>query len=220
MTQRPLAVRIFVAVAASLALLLLGAALGLLIRVPTFDSAEPQPTPVDIGFSQDMSTHHQQAVTMATLARERAADIAVRQLAFDIETNQRGQIGRMQGWLALWNQPAQAAGAPMTWMTAENGHSGHGGHGSGGASSSTMPGMASSAEMSRLETLRGPEFDVYFLQLMLRHHEGGAPMAQYGATHAAVPAVRALADNILGAQTNESQVMRTMLSARGAQPLP
>ena len=38
---RPLGARIFVAVAAALAMLLLGAALGLLIRVPSFDRAEP-----------------------------------------------------------------------------------------------------------------------------------------------------------------------------------
>lgn len=206
------------AVAAAVALLLLGAALGLLIRVPSFDSAEPQPTAVDIGFAQDMSVHHQQAVTMATLAREHAADVAVRQLAFDIETNQRDQIGRMQGWLSMWGQPAQAVGPLMTWMTADGGHD-HTAPAAGASSGGLMPGMATSAEMSRLQSLRGPEFDVYFLQLMLRHHEGGAPMAEYGATHAALPAVRELAKNMLGSQRSESDLMRSMLSERGAQPL-
>jgi uncharacterized protein (DUF305 family) len=215
----PLPARIFVAVAAAVALLLVGAALGLLIRVPSFDSAEPQPTAVDIGFAQDMSVHHQQAVTMATLARERAADVAVRQLAFDIETNQRDQIGRMQGWLSLWGQPAQAVGPLMQWMTPEGGHDHSAAPAAGAASGGLMPGMASSAEMSRLQSLRGPEFDVYFLQLMLRHHQGGAPMAEYGSLHAAIPAVRELAKNMLGSQTNESTLMRTMLAERGAQPL-
>lgn len=217
MTERPLATRIFVAVAAALALLLLGAALGLLIRVPSFERAEPEPTPVDIGFAQDMSVHHQQAVTMATLAREHAADVAVRQLAFDIETNQRDQIGRMQGWLGLWHQPAQAVGPLMEWMSAE-GHD-HGTASTGPSSGGLMPGMASSAEMAHLQALRGPDFDVYFLQLMLRHHEGGAPMADYGARHATIPAVRELAKNMLGSQTNESELMRSMLAQRGARPL-
>jgi uncharacterized protein (DUF305 family) len=210
--------QVIVAIVAAFSLLLLGAALGLLIRVPSFDSAEPEATAVDVGFSQDMSVHHQQAVTMATLARERADDVATRQLAFDIETNQRDQIGRMQGWLGLWNQPAQATGPVMQWMTESTGHQ----HGaapmpmSGGA---LMPGMATSDELSRLGTLRGPEFDVYFLQLMLRHHQGGASMAEYGATHAAVPAVRALAKNMLGSQGSEMELMKTMLSQRGAKPL-
>ncbi|MER5391912.1 DUF305 domain-containing protein [Saccharopolyspora sp. NPDC002686] len=216
-TERPLAARIFVAVAAALALLLLGAALGLLIRVPSLDRAEPEPTPVDIGFAQDMSVHHQQAVTMATLARERASDVAVRQLAFDIETNQRDQIGRMQGWLSLWHQSSQAVGPLMEWMKSE-GHD-HGGMAMSTGGGGLMPGMASSAEMAHLQDLRGPEFDVYFLQLMLRHHEGGAPMADYGARHAAVPAVRELAKNMLGSQASESQLMRTMLQERGARPI-
>ncbi|MCI2416614.1 DUF305 domain-containing protein [Saccharopolyspora sp. K220] len=216
--RRSLPVRIFVAVAAALALLLLGAALGLLIRVPSFDRAEPQPTAVDIGFAQDMTMHHQQAVTMATLARERATDVAVRQLAFDIETNQRDQIGRMQGWLSLWGQPAQATGPLMQWMTPDGGHD-HNAAATGAPSGGLMPGMATSAEMSRLQSLRGPEFDVYFLQLMLRHHQGGAEMAEYASVHAALPAVRELAKNILGSQSNESTLMRTMLTERGAQPL-
>jgi uncharacterized protein (DUF305 family) len=218
-TRRPLSARIFVAVAAAVALLLVGATLGLLIRVPSFGSAEPQPTAVDIGFAQDMSVHHQQAVTMATLARERASDVAVRQLAFDIETNQRDQIGRMQGWLSLWGQPAQATGPLMQWMTEEGGHAHSPAPAADAASGGLMPGTASSVEMSRLQSLRGPEFDVYFLQLMLRHHQGGAPMAEYGSLHAAVPAVRELAKNMLGSQTNESDLMRAMLAERGAQPL-
>ncbi|SDY63727.1 Uncharacterized conserved protein, DUF305 family [Saccharopolyspora shandongensis] len=217
--RRPLPVRIFVAVAAAVVMLLLGAALGLLIRVPSFDSAEPQPAAVDVGFAQDMSVHHQQAVTMATLAREHAADVAVRQLAFDIETNQRDQIGRMQGWLSLWGQPAQAVGPLMTWMTEDGGHQHSAPAAAQSESGGLMPGMATSAEMSRLQSLRGPDFDVYFLQLMLRHHEGGAPMADYGATHAGVPAVRELAKNMLGSQRSESDLMRSMLAERGAQPL-
>ncbi|SFS39006.1 DUF305 domain-containing protein [Saccharopolyspora flava] len=210
--------QIVVAIVAAFSLLLIGAAIGLLIRMPSAEQPEPRPTATDIGFSQDMTVHHQQAVTMATLARERADDVAVRQLAFDIETNQRDQIGRMQGWLSIWNQPAQASGPVMQWMT-ETGEHQHGATAMPMSDGALMPGMASSEELSRLSSLRGPEFDVYFLQLMLRHHQGGAPMAEYGAAHAAIPAVRALAENMLGSQGSEMELMKTMLSQRGAQPL-
>lgn len=219
--RRPLGAQLFIAIGGGIALLLLGAATGLLIATPSAQHAPAgqQPSAVDIGFAQDMTVHHQQAVTMATLARERASDVAVRQLAFDIETNQRDQIGRMQGWLSLWGEPAQATGAPMQWMSVGSGHgeSHGGGHGTADGS---MPGMASSEELAHLRTLRGPEFDVRFLQLMLRHHEGGAPMARYGAEHAGLDAVRGLAANMLGSQSTESELMRRMLAERGAQPLP
>ena len=36
-----------------------------------------------------------------------------------------------------------------------------------------------------------------FLQLMLRHHQGGAPMAGYAAQHAETPQVRNLAEKML-----------------------
>ena len=162
----------------------------------------------------------QQAVTMATLARERGGDAEVRGLAFDIETNQRDQIGRMQGWLNLWGQPPQASGPPMQWMHGGE-HQRGGEHQHGGmAAGAGMPGMADSAELARLRTLRGPAFDTEFLRLMLRHHEGGAPMARYGAEHAALAPVRGLASNMLGSQATESELMRAMLAARGAAPLP
>lgn len=212
-----LAPRLFIAIAATLALLLLGAAAGLLVRVPD-QQAPPAATPVDIGFAQDMSVHHQQAVSMATLARERASDQAVRQVAFDIETNQRDQIGRMQGWLSLWGQPAQATGAPMQWMQNMD-HMHHSGSGTPG-NGALMPGMATHEELAALQGLNGPAFDAQFLRLMLRHHEGGAPMAQYAAEHASIPAVRDLAQNMLSSQGTERSLMREMLADRGAQPLP
>lgn len=219
MSQNRRIPQIIIGVIAAIALLLFGAAGGMMLISPSEDTAQPaQPNATDVGFAQDMSVHHQQAVTMATLARERATSVDVRQLAFDIETNQRDQIGRMQGWLSLWNRPAHPDGPLMQWM--KSGHD-HGHHGSMPMASdgALMPGMATSEEISRLRALQGPEFDVYFLQLMLRHHQGGAGMAKSGAGQAAIPAVRALADNMLGSQGNEMKLMTTMLEQRGAKPL-
>lgn len=222
--RSPLPARVFLAVGGAIAMLLLGAAGGLLIATPPESDAPPAPSAVDIGFAHDMTTHHEQAVTMATLARERAEHVAVRQLAFDIETSQRNQIGRMQGWLNVWGKTASSAGPPMQWMHGGgDGGEHHGGHGGGAhadTSQARMPGMASSEELQRLHALEGPAFDVEFLKLMLRHHEGGAPMAEYGAEHAGTAVVRNLAANMLGAQSNESELMRKMLADRGATPLP
>jgi uncharacterized protein (DUF305 family) len=82
-----------------------------------------------------------------------------------------------------------------------------------------MPGMATTSELAKLKSLRGRAMDVYFLQLMIRHHKGGLEMAQYGAAHASEPYVRDLAAKIVTAQQNEVVTMEQMLRERGAQPL-
>ena len=59
-----------------------------------------------------------------------------------------------------------------------------------------MPGMATPAQMTRLQTLHGKALDILFLQLMIRHHQGGIPMARYAAQHASEPYVRDLAQKM------------------------
>ena len=83
-----------------------------------------------------------------------------------------------------------------------------------------MPGMATSDEIAKLKSLSGAESDTYFLQLMIRHHQGGAPMMQYAAEHATNPVVRNFASKMALSQSAEISVMTQMLAERGAQPLP
>ncbi|CAL9344158.1 hypothetical protein SUDANB95_00331 [Actinosynnema sp. ALI-1.44] len=213
------ATRALVAAVAVLAVLLLGAAVGLLIRLPGSDNASvPAKDSVDVGFSQDMAVHHVQGITMANTARDKTTNQAIRQLAFDIESTQLEQVGRMKGWLTLWGMPEQSPdGTHMKWMATASHHSA--GTTSAAGKAGLMPGMASSEELARLRSLSGTEFDVYFLQLMLRHHQGGAPMAEYAATHAGQNVVRTLADNMLKSQSSESEYMKQLLTERGAAPL-
>ncbi len=83
-----------------------------------------------------------------------------------------------------------------------------------------MPGMATTAEIQKLQGLKGTESDTYFLQLMIRHHQGGAPMMAYAAEHATNPVVRNFAGKMAQSQAAEIVVMTQMLAERGAQPLP
>jgi uncharacterized protein (DUF305 family) len=169
---------------------------------------------VDAGFARDMSRHHLQGVQMANLALDRSEDAEVRQLAFDISATQTNQTGRMQGWLSLWGLPP-TGGETMAWMGAE--HSGHDGRGTSGE---LMPGMATDEELAGLRGLSGTAFDVEFLRLMIRHHQGGREMAEYAAEHATQPAVATLAGTIGETQTAETTTMARMLTARGGTPLP
>ncbi|EIF00232.1 DUF305 domain-containing protein [Saccharomonospora glauca] len=215
--------RVVIFGAAALAALLIGATIGLVIGQNRSGDDTPAASPragsVDVGFAQDMSRHHLQAVTMANWARDHSDDPAIKQLAFDIASVQLEQVGRMKGWLMLWGQPEEPLGEPMQWMSGGHGH-GHGSNATATSDGGLMPGMASEEELAKLRSLSGEELDVYFLQLMLRHHQGGVDMAQYGYDHASEQAVRTLARSMLVSQGAEMDTMRGMLAERGAEPLP
>ncbi|MGW6287969.1 DUF305 domain-containing protein [Streptomyces sp. NPDC055107] len=190
------------------------------VRVPGASSA-------DAGFARDMAVHHQQAVEMSFIVRDRTDDQDVRRLAYDIANTQANQRGMLLGWLDLWELPKVAPGGeqPMAWMADTDGHE-HGGHGSGdagagsGADGVLMPGMASRSELARLGRLDGEEAEVFFLQLMTDHHKGGVDMAEACASLCAVPAEQRLARGMVEGQQSELGLMRDMLAERDAQPRP
>jgi uncharacterized protein (DUF305 family) len=195
----------------ALSLVLLGAGVATVLRAGTDTPVEDS---VDVGFSRDMARHHLQGVEMANVALDRTTDPDIRQLAFDISSTQTNQVGRMEGWLSLWGVPP-SGGETMAWM-GEGGHEGHDMEADGGL----MPGMATEAELDHLRELSGTDFDVEFLRLMIRHHQGGKDMAEYTAEHADVAAVRRLASTIADTQAAETTTMARMLTARGGTPLP
>ncbi len=210
--RSPLRALLLAVIAVGLVLIGGGAAVALGIgREPAPDSGS-----VAAGFARDMSRHHLQGVEMANLVPERSTDPEVRQLAFDIAETQQNQAGRMQGWLALWDLPP-TGGETMAWMGPDSGHAGHD---TAAAHGGLMPGMATESELAGLRSLSGTEFDVEFLRLMIRHHQGGFDMAQYAAEHADVPAVAGLAGTIAETQAVEVTTMERMLTARGGTPLP
>jgi uncharacterized protein (DUF305 family) len=198
---------------------LLAAGGGLAVALGIGRTDTPAADSVDAGFSRDMSRHHLQAVEMANLALLHTQDTEVRQLAFDISATQTNQVGRMQGWLALWGLPL-SGGAVMSWMSGDMAAMHHMPDPADAADGAVMPGMATETELAGLRGLSGTELDVRFLQLMIRHHQGGLEMARYGQAHATQAAVRSLARSIAETQTAETTTMGTMLRARGGTPLP
>jgi uncharacterized protein (DUF305 family) len=176
-------------------------------------SADGTPSAVDVGFAQDMIVHHQQAVLMAAYTREHAGSDDVRALAGAIDSAQQREIGQMTGWLQSWGKPLESDRLPMSWMAEKMP-----GHMHDDLSAGSMPGMASPAEMDRLVNLIGKRLDVQFLRLMIRHHEGGLPMAKDAASHARTGYVRNAARMMIQDQQREIDQMQTLLQARGASP--
>jgi uncharacterized protein (DUF305 family) len=171
-------------------------------NIPTADSA-------DAGFARDMAVHHQQAVEMAYIVRDRTTDPDIRRLAYDIAQTQANQRGMLLGWLDLWGLPKTSPDGYMTWM--QGGHMGH-----QTEDGSLMPGMATNTELHQLDTLSGNKAEIFYLQLMTTHHMGGIDMARACAQQCAVPQERKLAQGMVDAQQSEMKVMADMLKERGA----
>ncbi|MFA5939626.1 MAG: DUF305 domain-containing protein [Sinimarinibacterium sp.] len=182
--------------------------------------ARLEPGPVDIGFAQSMGVHHQQAIAMAQMLLDgRPTPLAG--LARAIVYAQLAEIGEMRGWLRLWEKPWLPVTRSMDWMLL------------GDAppdavlqkylldcrrSPTGMTGMATDVELGRLRTLEGRPRDELFLKLMLQHHRGGIPMAQFAAHNARLAAVRTLAANMAVEQSEEVARILMTLNAMGVAP--
>ncbi|KKJ94217.1 DUF305 domain-containing protein [Micromonospora sp. HK10] len=119
------------------------------------EAAPPRYNSLDVWFVRMMIPHHQQALEMAALAPDRAADPRVRAVADRIRAAQQPEIGVMRAWLTTRGLPAEVPGHD---------------HG-------TMRGMQSAEAMRQLATARGAEFDRRFVRMMTDHHQGAVAMA-------------------------------------------
>jgi uncharacterized protein (DUF305 family) len=201
--RRPVLIVCGVLVLAAAAFLLFG-------RDGTPGDASPE-----AGFARDMATHHAQAVDMAFVIRDKGPAREIRSLAFDIINTQANQRGMFQGWLQQWQLSQATDQRPMAWM------SGHG-HGAAtpAATPGVMPGMASPEELSKLKQAQGTQAEVLFLQLMIRHHEGGVQMAEGLLRLSTRSEVVSMAQKIVDGQSGEIKLMTELLRQRGAQPYP
>lgn len=150
----------------------------------------------EVTFAYDMGSHHSQAVEMAVKIRDRTTDPELRILTIDIMLTQQAQLGQMQGWLAAWRQPFASPKPVM------------GGQGQ-------MMGMATLEQVYALDTLPVAEAEISFLQLMIRHHQGGIAMAKQVLSQTNRPEVLQLANAIVISQQSEISYMKDLLRQRG-----
>lgn len=183
--------------------LIAAAAFGLGVFVTERSADEPAPlmSDSDVRFAQTMMAHHQQAVTICDLLTPQAAP-EIRTLATQIKQTQLAEVGTMVGWL-------QIAGEPL--------HPGH--HDMDHHAGGTM-GIASHHELSRLQRATGAESETLFLQLMIRHHQGGVEMAVRQSREGSNAAVRQTALSMANEQGQEIRLMQQLMIPRDAEPLP
>ena len=162
----------------------------------------PGDASAEVGFARDMSVHHARAVEMAELLRDRTQDAEMRSMAAAIALGQHGQIGQMEGWLAVWGVPKTGSEPAMSWM--------------GEPMNGPMPGMATPEQINELRQASGEEADKLFLQLMLPHHQAALPMSEAILERTDRPEVKILAEAIYNSQEVEIKTMQETLESMGA----
>jgi len=161
----------------------------------TTTSAAPtntlKPQAVDVGFAADMYDHHEQAVQMALMIMDKTTNPGVRAHAVQIAAGQRRESGMFQQFLIdrgiELSDPRRTV---MAWMGEPT-------------PAEEMPGLATSAELVALNAATGDDADRLFLDLMIRHHDGGIHMAEFAAEHAETQSMRELAARIVLDQRRE-----------------
>ncbi|MEO0643564.1 MAG: DUF305 domain-containing protein [Pseudomonadota bacterium] len=128
-------------------------------------------TPADVAFMQGMIGHHQQAVQMAQLIKDRTNREELVAIGGRIESSQADEIEFMNDWLAERGEKTVLVGMMEGMDHSKMDHSQH-----AMVDHSQMAGMATPEQMAQLATLEGVEFDRLFLTLMIAHHEGAIEM--------------------------------------------
>jgi uncharacterized protein (DUF305 family) len=161
--------------------------------------------PADVAFMQHMIVHHQQAVDMAKLVKDRTNTEELLTIAGRIESSQADEIAFMQTWLKERGEPVED---PMM-----KGHAEHMHH--------MMKGMASPDDLKALAAAKGADFDRLFLTLMIAHHDGALTMVEELLDEegtAADPVLFQFVGDVEGEQKAEIGKMDKLLAKLSADP--
>ncbi len=142
----------------------------------------------DAMFAVQMAVHHESAVQMARLAKQRAQRPEVRQLARDIERTQTAEIAQLR-------DAATRLGADPDGPT-------------GGMGSGMATGMGSETDLAEVPD---EQFDRAFLEAMIPHHQMGVHMAQMVQRAGSDQEIGAMAAEMVRVQTDEIALMQGWL---------
>lgn len=152
---------------------------------------------LDKHFIERMIPHHEGAIDMAKLAKERSKTREILTLSDSIIQSQSNEITQMRQWYKDW------FGSDVPTDLNENMGMGRG----------MMQGGMMGGDTADLEMLRdSSNFDKSFLQEMIPHHQMAVMMAQMLLQGTTRPEMKELAQNIITAQEKEIDQMRSWLS--------
>ncbi|GIF50767.1 DUF305 domain-containing protein [Asanoa ferruginea] len=140
-------------------------------------AAAPAPSynDTDVMFLQMMLAHHEPEAKLLELGKKQSRDPAVRQVAVELDIEQAADTRTIRDRLTGWGQP----------LVSTANHSAHEAHGG-------LP-LLDDAELLRLASLTGDEFDSTFLTMLIGHQHGAVELAHMETATGVDPATRELA---------------------------
>lgn len=150
-------------------------------------SSAPAPsqsaTNFEIDFMTDMIHHHHMAVMTAEMCIARATHSELRSLCESIRTAQMAEIEQMEAWLQDWY----------------------------GITYEPVMKPGDEKMMERLASLSGAEFEIAFMEMMIKHHEKAIKEGRHCLDKAYHTELRELCENIITTQSAEIAQMETWL---------
>lgn len=137
----------------------------------------------EVKFMQDMIDHHMMAIMEAELCVEKAVHEELRQLCENIIATQSMEMMMMQEWLQEWY----------------------------GISYEPMMTNGMMRQIEKLSKLEGAEFEVAFMEGMIRHHRMAVMEGEKCLDRAYHTELLELCQNIIDTQTQEIGTMQTWL---------
>ena len=157
-----------------------------LLSLPAAGS-EPAPTRAaarfEVKFLTDMIQHHAMGVAMAEICLEKDVSPELEMLCQSIAETQAAEIEVMEGWLSDWY----------------------------GIDYQVEPKPGREKAMEKLAELSGEEFEIAFLEMMIRHHAGAVRAASRCEDRAFHEELIELCHSIVESQTDEIELMETWL---------
>lgn len=150
---------------------------------------------IDRHFIEQMIPHHEDAITMAEIASEKATRPEIKELSQDIVKAQSDEIAKMKSWYKSW------FGVDVPTSTRVMGQ-----HGMTSASGMHMGMMGDETDVERLKSAE--DFDKAFIEEMIPHHQMAVMMAQMLESTTNRGEMKQLAKDIISAQTKEINLMR------------
>ena len=139
----------------------------------------------DIEFIDFFAPHHMMAIEMAELVISHGQDAEVKRMAEQARDAQHEEVEAMRDARESLTGMAESPALPRDWHTQR--------------------------EMAEMRKLNGLELDRMFLREMIPHHAAGIPTAHRAKPHVQDAELRAMADRIFAAQSDEVGEMQRML---------